>query len=51
MLEGVKVIPQLKQSLEKAKQQPNQVPIVTEGLSAACCLVQLALADVDTGMY
>ncbi|PIK44618.1 hypothetical protein BSL78_18539 [Apostichopus japonicus] len=46
LIEGVKLIPVMKQSVEKAKQQPNQVAMVMEGFSAACCLAQIALADV-----
>lgn len=51
LIEGVKLIPVMKQSVEKAKQQPNQVAMVMEGFSAACCLAQIALADVGAGMY
>ncbi|XP_063969205.1 stalled ribosome sensor GCN1-like [Lytechinus pictus] len=47
LIHGLEIIPQLKSSVEKAQQQPNQVAMVTEGLSAACLLVRLSTSDVQ----
>ncbi|XP_046688091.1 eIF-2-alpha kinase activator GCN1-like [Homalodisca vitripennis] len=45
--QGLELVPLLLKSVEKAVQQPTQVPVVTEGLSAVCLL--LKLATVETG--
>ncbi|KAJ7333816.1 eIF-2-alpha kinase activator GCN1 [Desmophyllum pertusum] len=47
LLQGMDILPQLLQTVEKASSQPNQAAIVTEGLLAASILVRLSLADVQ----
>ncbi|XP_071479229.1 stalled ribosome sensor GCN1-like [Diadema antillarum] len=47
LVHGIEIIPLLKSSLERAHQQPNQVAMVTEGLSAACLLMRLLSSDVE----
>ena len=49
LAQGLELLPILKQSLEKAKGQANQVAVVTEGLSAAYMLVKLVAVDTDAG--
>ncbi|RMX46865.1 hypothetical protein pdam_00022068, partial [Pocillopora damicornis] len=47
LLQGMEILPQLLQTIEKASGQPNQAAIVTEGLLAASILIRLSLADVQ----
>ncbi|KAK7871251.1 hypothetical protein R5R35_007540 [Gryllus longicercus] len=46
LVQGLELVPLLLRTVEKAASQPTQVPVVTEGLAAACLLLRLASADV-----
>ncbi|XP_068678677.1 stalled ribosome sensor GCN1-like [Montipora foliosa] len=47
LLQGIDILPQLIQTVDKASGQPNQAAIVTEGLLAASILIRLSLVDVQ----
>ncbi|XP_029194337.2 eIF-2-alpha kinase activator GCN1-like [Acropora millepora] len=47
LLQGMDILPQLLQTVEKVKVQPNQPAVVTEGLLAASIILRLSLADVQ----
>lgn len=45
--QAVPLIPALLKCIERAAAQPSQPQLVSEGLSAACCLLKLIAAQIE----
>ena len=50
MIQGLDVLPLLIQTVEKANNQPTQIQLVTEAVTAAVLLLKLSTCDIQAGM-
>ena len=50
LIQGLDILPLLLQTLDKANNQPTQVQLVTEAVSASCLLLKLSTCDIQAGM-